>query len=145
MKAKSQMRDTFFWGGVQFQSVSLWRPYKQTNKQTVTSCQSWSSQEKVCRFGHSSQSVWKRFRPRFESNLLHYSKEVCNFSKKIIKHFWKTKESLCFMSSERENEIFMGNRVLCDFNSPMWKCWFMILPKQEFIHEFNVYTFMFWV
>ena len=32
----------------------------------VTTCQSWSSQEKVCHFGHSTQSVCKRIRPRFE-------------------------------------------------------------------------------
>jgi len=32
----------------------------------VTSCQSWTSQEKVCRFGHSSWSVCKRDRPKFE-------------------------------------------------------------------------------
>ena len=33
----------------------------------VTSCQSWSSQEKVCHFSHSSRSVCKRIRPGFEN------------------------------------------------------------------------------
>ena len=32
----------------------------------VTSCQSWSSQEKICRFGHSTRIVCNRIRPRFE-------------------------------------------------------------------------------